>query len=86
MRLRFALSPVSTCVITTLVVVNAALASPVEVTLYVDSAPDVYGSPGFAPWWSAAKTDVDGGTFTDMRNGIFPGTHTLHPSDEIVYS
>lgn len=67
-------------------VTGSAMADPVAVDLHVDSAPNVYGSPAFAPWWSAAKSDVVAGTFTDMRNGTVPGTHDMHPSDEIVYS
>ena len=56
------------------------------VPLYVDSAPNVYGSPNWAPWWAATKTDVVAGTFTNMRTGTFPGTTTIDPYDEIVYS
>ena len=56
------------------------------ITLNVDSAPNVYGSPNWAPWWTATKADVIAGTFTDMRTGTFPGTHTMDPYDEIVYS
>ena len=57
-----------------------------NVELYVDSAPTVYGSPNWAPWWTQTKTDVAGGSFTDMRTGTYPGTHKMDPYDEIVYS
>lgn len=57
-----------------------------DVTLNVDSAPNVYGSPNWAPWWAAAKTDVTNGSFTNMRNGMHPGTNYFDPLDEIVYS
>jgi hypothetical protein len=60
-----------------------AMAMPM---LYVDSAPNVYGSSAWAPWWSNTKTDVMGGTFTNMRTGLVPGTTRFHPLDEIVYS
>jgi hypothetical protein len=56
------------------------------VQLYVDSAPNVYGSPAWAPWWSQTKSDVVAGTFTNMRTGSFPGTTKADPYDEIVYS
>ena len=54
--------------------------------LYVDSAPNVYGSAQWAPWWAQAKTDVVAGTFTNMRTGTHPGTTKIDPYDEIVYS
>ncbi len=74
-----------------LVVTGAAQA--IEISLNVDSAPNAYGSPDYAGWWSAARTDVVAGTFDDMGNGVFGGA--LHPDtgnlmmdpyDEIVYS
>ncbi|MHB1034822.1 MAG: hypothetical protein ACYC35_11135 [Pirellulales bacterium] len=65
-----------------------ALAGPAMagVQLYVDSAPNVYGSPDYAAWWAQAKADVVAGSFQDLRNGTYPGTHTIDPLDEIVYS
>lgn len=56
------------------------------VTLHADSAPNIYGSPDWAPWWTAAKDDVIAGTFTEMRTGTFPGTNYFDPYDEIVSS
>lgn len=56
------------------------------VDLYVDSAPNVYGSPDWAPWWDAAKSDVVAGNFTDLRTGTHPGSDIIDPYDEIVYS
>lgn len=55
-------------------------------TLYVDSAPNVYGSPDWDPWWNQAKADVVAGSFVNMRTGTFPSTLTMDPYDEIVYS
>lgn len=60
--------------------------SALTVDLYVDSAPNVYGSPEWAPWWDQTKADVVAGTFTNMRTGTFPGITTIDPYDEIVYS
>ncbi len=54
--------------------------------LYVDSAPNAYGSSDWDPWWTAAKADVVDGTFTNMRTGDHPGTTLMTPYDEIVYS
>ena len=56
------------------------------VNLYVDSAPNVYGSPNWAPWWAQTKTDVVEGRFQNLRTGTYPGTLVIDPYDEIVYS
>lgn len=56
------------------------------VHLYMDSAPNVYGSADWPSWWADTKEDVAAGTFTDMRSGTYPGTHWIDPYDEIVYS
>lgn len=66
-----------------------ALSAPVfgtTVNLYVDSAPNVYGSPNWAPWWAQTKSDVAGGSFQNLRTGTYPGTLRIDPYDEIVYS
>jgi len=57
-----------------------------QVGLFVDSAPNVYGSPNWAPWWAATKADVVAATFMNMRTGTYPGTLLMDPYDEIVYS
>lgn len=56
--------------------------------LYVDSAPNISGSPDWAPWWDQTKADVAGGTFTDLRSVNYPnaGPYAISPYDEIVYS
>jgi hypothetical protein len=61
------------------------LAVATVLTLNVDSAPNKHGSPDWAQWWTDTKTDVPTGTFKDMRTGVYPGTHTIDPYDEIVY-
>ncbi|MCI0496030.1 PEP-CTERM sorting domain-containing protein [candidate division KSB1 bacterium] len=58
----------------------------ININLYVDSAPNKYGSPNWAPWWNQTKIDVVAGTFTNMRTGTYPGTLYMDPYDEIVYS
>ena len=60
-----------------------------SISLYVDSAPNVYGSPDYAPWLDSAKTAVANGTFVNMSNGINPaniGTTNFEIEDEVVYS
>lgn len=57
--------------------------------LYVDAAPNVYGSPDYAAWESAAFAKVADGTFVNMANGINPGnvgTTNFEIQDEVVYS
>ncbi len=61
-------------------------AAPAATYLYVDSAPNVYGSPDWDPWWTQTKADVATGSFTNMRTGTYPGTTWMDPYDEIVYS
>ena len=56
------------------------------VNMYVDTAPNVYGSPNWAPWWASTKQDVAAGTFVNMRSGLYPGTTQIDPYEEIVYS
>ena len=56
------------------------------VQLYVDSAPNIYGSPNWASWWTQAKADVVGGTFVNLRTGTYPNFLRIDPYDEIVYS
>jgi hypothetical protein len=62
------------------------LAAKAVITLNVDAAPNVYGSPNWPSWWSQTEADVAAGTFTDMRSGTYPGTHLIDPRDESVYS
>ena len=54
----------------------------------VDTAPNVYGSLNWASWWADSKTDVEAGTFVDMRSSVLgtPGDLNMDPYDEIVYS
>ena len=58
-----------------------------DVYLYVDSAPNLYGSPDWGPWWDDARADVAAGAFANMRSGHLgtPGALNAHPYDEIAY-
>ncbi len=69
-----------------LVVGSCLIAQATTVQLYVDSAPNIYGSPNWTPWWNNTKTDVVGGTFVNLRTGTYPNSLRVDPYDEIVYS
>lgn len=59
------------------------------VYLYVDAAPNVYGSPDYSPWQSAAFSAAAAGTFVNMASSAIPcnvGTTKLEIEDEVVYS
>lgn len=60
--------------------------SAADPLLAVDTAPNVYGSPAWAPWWAAAKADMAAGTFVNMRSTSHPGTLVADPLDFTVYS
>jgi len=59
------------------------------VSLFVDSAPNVYGSPNYPIWEAAAFAAAASGLFVNMANGINPaniGTTNFEIEDEVVYS
>lgn len=60
--------------------------STADPLLAVDTAPNVYGSPAWAPWWAAAKADMAAGSFVNMRSTSHPGTLVADPLDFTVYS
>jgi hypothetical protein len=66
--------------------VLAASAQAFDVYLYMDTAPNRYGSPDWGPWWEAAKADVAAGKFVNMRSGWYPGTNKFIATEAIVYS
>lgn len=58
-------------------------------SLYVDSAPNMYGSPDYVPWWEGAKSSVAAGTFVNMANSSNAsnrGTTNFAIEDLVVYS
>lgn len=60
-----------------------------EVKLYVDAAPNNYGSSDYAPWEAATYAAVANGTFVNMSNGTNPandGSTNFEITDEVVYS
>ena len=59
------------------------------VYIYVDSAPNVYGSPLYPAWQNDAFAKAASGTFVNMANGknpAFVGTTNFVIEDEVVYS
>jgi len=59
------------------------------IDLYVDAAPNVYGSPAYAAWQAAAFADAANGTFINMASSINTcnvGTTNFEIEDEVVYS
>ena len=58
-------------------------------SLYVDSAPNMYGSPDYVPWWENVKSSVAAGTFVNMVNSSNAdnrGTTNFAIKDLVVYS
>jgi hypothetical protein len=68
---------------------TCAAAHGASVNLYVDAAPNVYGSPDYEPWKAQAFAKAADGTFVNMANSVDPanvGTTNFHLQDEVVYS
>ncbi|MBW1646176.1 MAG: PEP-CTERM sorting domain-containing protein [Deltaproteobacteria bacterium] len=79
------------CLIIFAALVSVFLLSSVSlaVEIYVDAAPNVYGSPDYDSWQDTAYAAVAAGTFTNMANGVNPdniGTTDFEIQDEVVYS
>ncbi len=58
-------------------------------SLYVDTAPNVYGSPDYSSWEADAFAAAANGTFVNMANSVNPdnlGTTDFEIEDEVVYS
>ena len=67
----------------------AGSAGATTIQIFVDSAPNTYGDPGYLSWQAAAFADIAAGTFVNMRNGVNPafvGTTDFMLEDEVVYS
>ncbi len=57
--------------------------------IYVDAAPNVYGSPDYPDWQTAAYAAAAAGTFINMENSVNSanvGTTNFEIEDEVVYS
>ena len=67
--------------------VNTCLAG--SISLYVDSAPNVYGSSSYPAWESNAFALASAGTFVNMANSVNSsnaGTMNFEIQDVVVYS
>jgi hypothetical protein len=67
--------------------VNNCLAE--SISLYVDSAPNKYGSPSYPAWEATAFSTASAGTFINMANSVNPsnaGTTNFDIRDVVVYS
>jgi hypothetical protein len=63
-------------------------ATPV-INIFVDAAPNKYGSSLYPAWESSAFSQAAAGTFVNMANGVNPanvGTTEFAIQDEVVYS
>jgi hypothetical protein len=67
----------------------APTAGALSISLYVDTAPNAYGSPNYIPWRTATFADIADGAFQNMQSGINPlhvGTTDFEIEDNVVYS
>ena len=66
---------------------SVPLAAGVQV--FVDAAPNAYGSPAYAAWEAAAFAAAADGSFVNMASSVNPcsvGTTDFEIEDEVVYS
>ena len=57
------------------------------VSMHLDAAPNVYGSPNYQPWEDTAKAAASAGTFTNMAhssNGANAGSTNFTANDVTV--
>lgn len=74
------------CAVTLVLVM---VAPSFALSIYVDAAPNVYGSTDYPAWQTAAYAAAAAGTFTNMSNGVNSaniGTTNFEIQDEVVYS
>lgn len=68
---------------------TVATAATAATQIYVDAAPNAYGSPAYGPWRTAAMAAAAQGTFVNMANGwkdCNVGSTRFEIEDEVVYS
>ncbi len=64
-------------------------AQATSLSLFVDAAPNIYGSPNYGTWETNSYASVAGGSFVNMANSESPiniGTTNFDIKDEVVYS
>lgn len=72
-----------------LVLIFGGAQATVAAVIFVDAAPNVYGSPDYDPWKAATMAAVANGSFVNMSNGTNPanvGTTDFEIQDAVVYS
>ena len=70
-----------------LVSVGSAAMGALDISLYVDVAPNMYlDSVGYAAWWADTKANIAAGTETNTMHGNHPGELVVDPDEETVYS
>lgn len=69
-----------------LLLAASAMAGAYTVCIYADTAPNVYGSPAYTPWKTAAFAAAANNSFVNMQSGAYPGTTNFLPTEAIVYS
>lgn len=71
------------------VLVVEFIGSAQAISLYVDAAPNVYGSPDYAAWLESSKAAAVNGTFVNMQHSADTtniGTQNFAIQDAVVYS
>jgi len=91
MKSKFIISilPVVFLTLSTLSFTTKAIVINSDIHLYVDAAPNRFGSPDYAQWESEAFSSISNGTFTNMNNSSNSnniGTTEFTIEDEVVYS
>ena len=79
---------ISLLVLGAMVLAPAAFATPC-LSIFVDAAPNGFGSPDFEPWRDAAYAGAADGSFVNMLSSYNPaniGTTDFEIQDEVVYS
>ena len=72
-----------------LMVVLSTTVNAGPVYLFVDTGPNVYGSPAYSAWQDAAYAAATSGTFINMAGSVIQcnaGTTNFEVEDEVVYS
>lgn len=58
-----------------------------DAQFYVDVAPNKYLDPvGYGTWWAGVKAGIASGTYGNTQHGNHPGSLSIDPSEEAVYS
>ncbi|MBU3003970.1 PEP-CTERM sorting domain-containing protein [Paraglaciecola arctica] len=81
--------PIIALTLCTISFTSKAITIGTNIHLYVDAAPNKYGSPNYAQWESDAFASISNNTFINMNSSSDPnniGTTGFTIEDEVVYS